>query len=72
MHDLHLDKDKQYATDYSTDGGRTWVAESSGHCSAVVGWDVDAAEDQGLRIEVNGPVVTVWDGTGITRWTPTS
>ncbi|MER7788566.1 hypothetical protein [Streptomyces sp. NPDC097640] len=69
---LNLDESKQYATDYSTDGGRTWVAESSGHCSAMVVAEVLHADELGLPVEVNGPIVTICDGNGVTRWTPTS
>ena len=72
MPDLNLDKSKQYAIDYSTDGGRTWVAESSGWCSAMIVADALHAEEQGHPVDVSGPVVTIADSEGITRWTPTT
>lgn len=70
--DLNLDKSKMYATDVSTDGGRTWEGIGGTHCSAMVEADVAVADREGHRVDVRDQVVTINDGVERTRWTPTS
>lgn len=72
MTELNLDRSKQYATDYSNDGGRTWAALGGNDCAAMVIAEALYADEQGLPVAVNGPVVTITDVDGMYRKTPTS
>lgn len=72
MAQLNLDRSKQYATDYSTDGGRTWQALGGNDCAAMVIAEVLHADENGLPVAVNGPIVTITDVDGMYRKTPTT
>jgi hypothetical protein len=72
MRNLDLDETKQYDTDLSSDGGRTWRAGPSGSCSGAVEANVAGADQRGDLVQVNGQVVITGDGHSLLRWTPRS